>query len=102
MMEGKYLWANLSKPKEERDRSSHASKLKRLIMEISGGMDPGMELEYPAGSAWLPSGLFGSATRPMPSGTTTANGRSVGTWVDIGRVAAAFNMQESEEVNGGK
>ena len=96
MTVGKYLWANLSKPKAERDRGAHASKLKRVVLEITGGSDPGIELEHSAGSAWLPCGLYGSATRLQPGGTKTLPGRSQGTWIDIGRVASAFGMAEAD------
>ena len=99
MQSGKYLWANLSKTKTERDRGSHGGKLKRLILELSGGYDPGIEVEYPAGTAWLPAGIIGSATKPQPTDAKTVPGRVEGTWMNVTRVATAFNMAEQEVEN---
>ena len=96
MAPGKVLWSNLSKGKTERERGAHGSKLKRLILEISGEFNPGIEVEYPAGTAWIQAGMIGSATKAPPEGITTSPGRSAGSWVHITRIAAAFNMKEED------
>ena len=47
-------------------------------------------------SAWLPNGLFGSATRPAPHDVRTLPGRTAGTWVNVSKVSGVFGMTEEE------
>ncbi|CAE7811116.1 mcm9 [Symbiodinium sp. KB8] len=67
MQSDKNLWASLSKSKLERMRSSHAGKLKRMLMEIDPALRDHMDVEWNAGSLWLRGVLLGHGlTSPQP------------------------------------
>ena len=96
MESGKNLWAALSKTRPERLRSSHAGKLKRLILEIDESEKANVDVEWNAGSVWLRGNLIGSAVRPKPAGTTSTAGKTPGTWMDAGLLGRVLGCAESD------
>ncbi|CAE7390465.1 unnamed protein product [Symbiodinium sp. CCMP2592] len=80
MEHGKNLWAALSKSKIERLRSSHAGKLKRLVLEINEQEKSRIEVEWNAGSVWLGENLIGSCTRAKPTMAVMDDGKTPGSW----------------------
>ena len=87
---GKKLWCSISRPKSERDRAAHASKLRRLLHSLGNGFVAQADTEYPTGSVWLGDSLIGSAVKPRPTtpGSVVADGKLPGAWLDVGKVAA--------------
>ena len=62
LADGKHVWATLSKPKAKRDRSSHTSKMRRLLYTL--GWDAKQsDPEYATGTLWAKDQLLGSTTR---------------------------------------
>ena len=59
----KLYWCTLSKPRQERLRSSHASKVRRLMYALKLDMGK-VETEYASGTVWLMDKCISSATRP--------------------------------------
>ncbi|CAE7305768.1 unnamed protein product, partial [Symbiodinium necroappetens] len=96
MQSDKNLWASLSKSKMERLRSSHAGKLKRMLMEIDPALRDHMDVEWNAGSLWLRGVLLGSATRGKPVGATIAEGKVPQAWVDLTTAGRVIGCSESD------
>ena len=64
--DSKLHWCTLSKPRQERLRSSHASKVRRLLYSLDQDMGC-VETEYASGTVWLKDCCISSATRPAPA-----------------------------------
>ena len=96
MQSDKNLWASLSKSRVERLRSSHAGKLKRMLMEIDPTLRDHMDVEWNAGSLWLRGVLLGSATRSKPVGATIAEGKVPQAWVDLTTAGRVIGCSESD------
>ena len=96
MEAGRNLWATLSKTKAERLHSSHAGKLKRMILEIDESEKPHLDVEWNAGSVWLKGNLIGSATRPKPIGASIAAGKTPGAWMDPGLLGRLMGCSEPD------
>ena len=96
MEAGKNLWASLSKTKQERLRSSHAGKMKRLVLEIDEGEKTHLDVEWSAGSLWIRGKLLGSATRPKPHGITATPGKMPGSWIDTAMLGRVLGCSEAD------
>eukprot|EP00439_Symbiodinium_sp_Y106_P005716 s7046_g1.t1 len=94
MNPGKTLWAAISKTKMERLRSSHAGKAKRRILEINEAEKHVMDVEWGAGSVWMRSTMIASATRPPPREGRVKQGKSPGSWIDIGQIARLLGTSD--------
>ena len=80
--DGKHVWATLSKPKAERERSSHISKMRRLLYVL--GWDARQsDPEYATGTLWAKDQLLGSATRPKPQTGTCEASRAENSWIQL-------------------
>ena len=94
--DGKHVWATLSRPKWERERASHTSKMRRLLYTL--GWDAKQsDAEYSTGTLWAKDKLLGSATRTRPQGTTCEEGRAVGSWIDV-KAFVSVTGKNAEEV----
>ena len=98
MRDGKTLWASVSKPKAERDRAAHASKMRRLLHGLGGGLVAQAETEYTSGTFFLRERMAGSAIKPKPQDPcrVIAEGRLPGSWVDIGHIAKMSKRSDRE------
>ena len=96
MQSDKNLWAALSKTKLERLRSSHAGKLKRMILEIDPALKDHIDVEWNAGSLWLRGTLLGSATRGRPVGVAVAEGKTPQGWLDLTTAGRVIGCSESD------
>ena len=76
LADGKHVWATLSRPRSERERASHASKMRRLLYTLS---DP----EYSTGTLWAKDKLMGSVTRSRPEGVVCEQGKAAGSWISV-------------------
>ena len=90
----KNLWGSLSKTKLERLRSSHAGKLKRLILEVNSDERTHIDVEWNAGSVWLRGALLGSATRTKPIGINACEGKTPQAWLDLSTAARMLGCSE--------
>ena len=82
LAEGKSVWATLSRPKAERERASHSSKMRRLLYTL--GWDAHQsDPEYSSGTLWAKEKLLGSAARAKPEGVHCEQGRAANSWINI-------------------
>ena len=96
LADGKHVWATLSKPKAERERSSHTSKMRRLLYAL--GWDAKQsDPEYATGTLWAKDKLLGSATRPRPRSGTCEPGKAENSWIQV-EAFCAITGTSSEEV----
>ena len=91
------LWASVSRPKGERDRAAHASKIRRVLHSLGNGLISQADTEYLTGTLFLGDRMAGSAIKPRPpdAGRVLAEGRLPGAWVDIGHIAKFAKVPES-------
>ena len=82
LADGKHVWATLSKPKAERERSSHASKMRRLLYAL-GWDAKRSDPEYATGTLWAGEKLLGSTTRSRPQHKACEDGRAANSWIDV-------------------
>ena len=101
LQDGKHVWATLSKPKSERERSSHASKMRRLLYTL--GWDARQsDPEYPTGTLWAKDKLLGSVTRSRPQGSTCEEGRAPSSWFDVGAFSSITGKTNEEVLSAWK
>ena len=78
-------WVSRSKPNEERDRASQASKIHGLFHQA-----------MPDLVKVLKNMLLGSATKSRPAGQEVVQGRSPGSWLDIVNISKAKGRMTAE------
>ena len=101
LQDGKHVWATLSKPKTERERSSHTSKMRRLLYTL--GWDARQsDPEYPTGTLWAKDKLLGSVTRSRPQGSTCEEGRAPNSRIDVMSFSAITGKTSQEVVTAWK
>ena len=82
LADGKHVWATLSRPRAERERASHASKMRRLLYTL--GWDAHQsDPEYSTGTLWATDKLMGSVTRSKPEGVMCEKGRAADSWINV-------------------
>ena len=97
LADGKHVWATLSRPKSERERAGHASKMRRLLYAL--GWDAHQsDPEYSTGTLWARDKLIGSVTRSQPSEVTCERGRAAGSWVNVEAVSELTGKNLDEVV----
>ena len=96
MERGNNLWAALSKTKPERLRSSHAGKIKGMVLETSPSEKDNLDVEWNAGSVWLLGSLLGSALRTRPLGGKIIEGKTPQAWLDTTTAARVPVCSEAE------
>ena len=89
----KMHWSTISKPREERLRSAHASKVRRLLHVLGIGVAEA-DTEYASGTVWWKDSCIASVTRRMPSGA--AHGKVPGSWVALGVLANVLSKEVAE------
>ena len=89
---GKTYWCTISKPREERLRSSHASKV-RLLHSLDQDILLA-ETEYASGTAWYKDTLIASAVRQMPAAAVA--GRTPGSWLAASVLANLAAVDEQK------
>ena len=90
------MWAALSKPKPERERASHASKIRRVLHQLAGGLVNMSEAEYATGTVYLGDQVAGSAVKPRPKGHfNIADGKLATSWINISHIAKVAKVTEA-------
>ena len=87
---GKTHWATISKPREERLRSSHASKVRRLLHVLGVGVTEA-DTEYASGTVWWKDACIASVTRRMPPDAVA--GKVPGSWLALRALAGALSKE---------
>ena len=101
LMDGKHVWATLSRPKSERERASHTSKMRRLLYTL--GWDARQsDAEYPTGTLWAKDKLLGSVTRSRPQAGTCEAGRAANSWIDVAAFCSITGKTGEEVLNAWK
>ena len=92
------IWAAVSKDAGARQKSSHTSKMRRVLYALDVGVGD-TENDYSEGSLWLKGRLLGSATREGPKGIKLMPGRSPSSWFSPQALAevAELDVQTVEE-----
>ena len=91
------LWASVSRPKGERDRAAHASKIRRVLHLLGQGLINQADTECLTGTLFLGDRMAGSAIKPrsLEPGRNLAGGRLPGAWVDISHIAKYAKIAEA-------
>ena len=82
LADGKHVWATVSKTRAERERSSHTSKMRRLLYAL-GWDAQRSDPEYNTGTLWAGEHLVGSVARPQPQDRACEKGRATNSWIDV-------------------
>ena len=98
--QGKKLWCNWSKSKQERVHSSHASMLKRVIGELDRVKLLELDVEWNQGSVWTIHNLVASSAVPPPPGVASSDlvirdHLEHKPWINVKQAAADLRIDEA-------
>ena len=96
VQQGQTVWASTNKNAQERERSSHASKTRKLIHTIAPELITKAETEHSTGTLWLGDQMISSATRPKPKNEKTCAGRVATAWFSPTRFSKVSNIEVAQ------
>ena len=89
-------WASVNKNAQEREKSSRASKTRKLLHILAPSWVEKAETEYSSGTLWLGDHMISSATRPKPKAERTLQGRVPTAWLAPGRLAQVVQIEAAK------
>ena len=101
--QGKKLWCNWSKSKQERAHSSHAALVKRVVGEADRVKLLELDVEWNQGSVWTHQGLIASSAVPVPPGVAASDlvvrdGGENKPWINVAQAARDLRIDEAAQL----